>query len=95
MRPACCALLAALALSLPTAVYAAPPHDKGTNGTSESNDEVVLAVGETKTFPAKDVRNYSEGAPGIIDIKLTSDNGQFVVRTVISEYLATEVIWAY
>jgi pilus assembly protein CpaC len=41
--------------------------------------DIALAVGETRTFPASDVANYSEGTPGIIDVKLTSDATRFVV----------------
>jgi pilus assembly protein CpaC len=45
----------------------------------KSDAEMVLAVGENKTIPASDVKNYSEGTPGIVDIKLTSDAKSFVV----------------
>ena len=41
--------------------------------------DVALAVGESRTISAVDVANYSEGTPGIIDVKLTSDASQFVV----------------
>jgi pilus assembly protein CpaC len=41
--------------------------------------DIALAVGETRTLPASDIANYSEGTPGIIDVKLTSDAAQFVV----------------
>jgi len=41
--------------------------------------EMTLAVGENKTIPAWDVKNFSEGTPGIVDVKLTSDASQFVV----------------
>jgi len=46
----------------------------------ESGHEINLAIGETRTISAKDVKNYSEGVTGIIDIKLTSDNAQFVLN---------------
>lgn len=42
-------------------------------------EELNLAVGENKTIAASDVKNYSEGTPGIVDIKLTSDQNSFVV----------------
>jgi pilus assembly protein CpaC len=38
-----------------------------------------LAVGENKTIPATNVANFSEGAPGVADVKLTTDGSQFVV----------------
>ncbi|WP_394836885.1 type II and III secretion system protein [Pendulispora rubella] len=44
-----------------------------------SNDEIVLAIGETKTLPTKDVANYSLGAEGIISVSLTGDKSQFVI----------------
>jgi pilus assembly protein CpaC len=44
-----------------------------------STEELNLAVGENKTIPATDVKNYSEGTPGIVDVKLTSDASAFVI----------------
>ncbi len=72
-------LLTALALLAPAAASAAPPQDRSSTNSAEAADEIALAIGETKTVSAKDVRNYSEGSPGIIDVKLTSDNSQFVI----------------
>lgn len=48
------------------------------NGGAESSQEVSLSVGETRTLPARDVRNYSEFG-GIIEVRLTSDASQFVI----------------
>src|SRR6185295_4068396 len=45
----------------------------------ENGQEINLAVGETRTISARDVKNYSEGVAGIVDIKLTSDANQFVL----------------
>jgi len=72
-------LLTALALLAPAVASAAPPQDRTSTGSAEAADEIALAIGETKTVSAKDVRNYSEGSPGIIDVKLTTDNSQFVI----------------
>ncbi|WP_394822891.1 pilus assembly protein N-terminal domain-containing protein [Pendulispora albinea] len=44
-----------------------------------ANDEIILAVGETKTLPTKDVANYSVGVEGIIAVSLTGDKSQFVI----------------
>lgn len=44
-----------------------------------ANEELNLAVGENKTIPANDVKNYSEGTPGVVDVKLTTDSSAFVV----------------
>lgn len=71
-------LLAAGILSAPQFAVA-----QGRNGDTTAvqiGDTITLAIGETKTISAKDVRNYSEGVAGIIDIKLTSDASQFVLN---------------
>lgn len=51
----------------------------GQETPTAQNEELNLAVGENKTISAADVKNYSEGTPGIVDIKLTSDASAFVV----------------
>jgi pilus assembly protein CpaC len=48
-------------------------------GVVQNGETITLAIGETKIVSAKDVRNYSEGVAGIIDIKLTADASQFVI----------------
>lgn len=68
---------AATLLSLAPSAASAAPTDRI---AVESGDDIALAVGETRTFSAKDVRNFSEGAAGIIDVRLTTDNSQFVVN---------------
>lgn len=73
------ALALVLAALSPTVALAAPPQDKNGVEAASNGDEIALAVGETKTISARDVRNFSEGSPGIIEIKLTSDNSQFVI----------------
>jgi pilus assembly protein CpaC len=62
---------------------------KDTKGTTESSADdpprvadgptIDLAIGENKTISAEGVRNYSEGAPGVAEVKLTSDGSAFVV----------------
>jgi len=75
------ALLFALAL-----VSAAPAQGekpakeaKSERATDPAGGEIVLSVGETRTISARDVKNYSEGVPGIIDVRLTTDASQFVL----------------
>jgi pilus assembly protein CpaC len=65
-----CALLALLPLTA-----AAQPQRAPSDPTLELN----LAVGENQTLPAADVKSYSEGAPGVADIKLTPNGTQFVI----------------
>ena len=67
-----------------TAVCTAPERNAvGADGRNEgavtNGETITLAIGETKIISAKDVRNYSEGVAGIIDIKLTADASQFVI----------------
>ena len=70
-------LLTALALLFPSYAYAAPPQDRGSSATE--GEEIALTVGETRTVSATNVKNYSEGAQGVVDIRLTTDNSQFVI----------------
>ena len=87
MRTRVASLLLATLLSVPT--FEAPAFAQKKGGTTSvpagkdvpaaENQELNLAVGENKTIPANDVKNYSEGTPGVVDIKLTSDAGAFVI----------------
>lgn len=55
------------------------PEPENTQPKVQTAHDLVLAVGESRTIPASGVANYSEGTPGIVDVKLTSDASQFVV----------------
>lgn len=48
-----------------------------TGATTE--EELTLAIGEQRVIPTDNVRSYSEGAKGIVDVRLTKDSSQFVV----------------
>ncbi|HEU5055658.1 MAG TPA: pilus assembly protein N-terminal domain-containing protein [Kofleriaceae bacterium] len=41
--------------------------------------EIVLVVGEQTSISAKNVRTYSEGVPGIIDVRVPKDGSEFVI----------------
>ena len=41
--------------------------------------ELVLDVGEQRVLPSTGVSSYSEGAPGMVDVRLTKDATSFVV----------------
>jgi pilus assembly protein CpaC len=70
----------ALALSLLTGwTTHLPAQGKPLAEVKEEAKVLDLAVGENRTLRATDVRNYSEGSPGIVDVKLTTDGTQFVV----------------
>lgn len=66
-----------LALSLLLAAYA-PAQRARAQSVAESG-ELNLAVGENRTISAVDVKSYSEGAPGIAEVKVTPNGQQFVI----------------
>jgi pilus assembly protein CpaC len=72
----CLAGALAPALHAPTA-EAAPAAAAETE--NQGGGELDVAVGENKTIPADGVRNYSEGAKGIAEVKLTTDRSKFVI----------------
>ncbi|MGA7121492.1 MAG: pilus assembly protein N-terminal domain-containing protein [Polyangiaceae bacterium] len=75
------ALLGVAALcAAPRTALAQARADRSDAATADNAQTITLAIGETKVISAKDVKNYSEGVTGIIDIKLTSDASQFVVN---------------
>jgi pilus assembly protein CpaC len=47
--------------------------------TTAESTELSLAVGENRTISAVDVKSFSEGAPGIAEVKVTPNGQQFVV----------------
>ena len=42
-------------------------------------DEIQIAIGESKTLSAKNIKNYSDSNPGIADIRLTPAGDQFII----------------
>jgi len=48
-------------------------------GDVDQTPAIVLRVGEQKSLSAKGVKSYSEGAPGIADIRVTRDQSRFVI----------------
>ncbi|GAC1364548.1 MAG: type II and III secretion system protein family protein [Polyangiales bacterium] len=77
------AALTALAVGAAVALHAPDAHAQKGKGLAAKDpvepQELNLAVGENKTIPANNVKNYNEPAGGIVDVKLTTDNKQFVV----------------
>lgn len=76
-------LLAAAALTLPL-LAASPALAQKKGGAIAKDDKAVqqeigIAVGETRTIPAGEVKQYSEGTPGIVDVRLTPDGSKFVL----------------
>jgi pilus assembly protein CpaC len=71
--------LATLALATSAATPAHAQKAAPRAAAPDRTEELDLAVGENKTIAAADVLNYSEGSPGVADVKLTTDGGQFVI----------------
>jgi pilus assembly protein CpaC len=44
-----------------------------------AREEITLAVGEQTSLSADNVKAYSEGVPGVIDVRLPKDKSEFVV----------------
>lgn len=65
------ALVTTLALALRPA-----PEARANPGSPQA---VLLRVGEQRSLSARGVRSYSEGAPGIADIRVTRDQSRFVI----------------
>ncbi|MGC4089330.1 MAG: pilus assembly protein N-terminal domain-containing protein [Polyangiaceae bacterium] len=74
--------LRALCLALAFGAYALLPADllaQGNGVESAKPEELSLAVGETRTIPARDVKSYSVALSDIVDTRITPDGSQFVV----------------
>jgi pilus assembly protein CpaC len=70
----------ALALALSLAAFGAlPATESRAQSHREHSEDMTLAVGETKTLPARDVKNYSVGVEGIAEVRLAPDGSQFVI----------------
>ena len=48
------------------------------SATAQSSLDLTLEVGEQRSLSASGVQSYSEGLPGIVDVRLTQE-GSFVV----------------
>ncbi len=49
------------------------------NPSSLDIQSIDLQVGEQRVIPSDNVRSYSEGAKGIVDVRLTKDAAEFIV----------------
>jgi len=67
------------ALSPPASAQPTPSAPKSAAAGEPRVEEIELQVGEQRTIPADNVRSYSEGARGIVDVRLTKEAAQFVV----------------
>jgi pilus assembly protein CpaC len=51
-------------------------------GKEEESNEINLVVGGQKVIPAVGVQSYSEGAPGVVQIKVPEDGKRMVVTAI-------------
>ncbi len=77
-RGAVLALSLAVFAVLPPSVASAQNHPGAAAGRDHTED-ISLAIGETRTLSAKDVKSFSDSGQGVIDVRLTPDALQFVV----------------
>ena len=69
-----------LLVGLTLRAHASEPSAGMAPGEQRSHvEDVELKVGEQKVFSARDVRSYSEGTRGVVDVRLTKDGKQFVL----------------
>ncbi|MBS2012709.1 MAG: pilus assembly protein N-terminal domain-containing protein [Deltaproteobacteria bacterium] len=61
------------------AQVAPPPATDAKPPTKATTIELPMIVGGNKTVDATDVASYSVGSPGIVDVKVTPDQKQFVI----------------
>jgi len=78
-RQRLCAILGALVLGVSALAGSAGAQTGRARPSAEASDDMSLAVGETLTISARDVKNYSIGVAGIVDVTLTSDATRFVL----------------
>lgn len=84
LQRACAALALGAALVRPAAPLASAqpnaPSARRENGAGSRQEyAITLNIGEQHVLPAEGVKSYSEGTPGIIDVRLTGDASRFVV----------------
>ncbi len=58
---------------------AAPIMESAVAQDLDARREIVVRVGEQRSVSALGVRSYSEGAPGIADVRVTRDQSRFVI----------------
>lgn len=73
----CLALAAAGVVAAPAALAQQPQAQGGNRGGA--GRDLTLAIGEQVVVPSSDIRQYSEGTPGIVDVRTSSDGRIIVV----------------
>lgn len=69
----------ALALVAASLLLSAPVQAQPDDDPPVEDREIELVVGAQRVLPAEGVAKYSEGTPGIVDVRLPDDASQFVL----------------
>ncbi len=69
----------ALAITNAQAQDAQRSLDSGLSQSEVETEELDLEIGAQKVMPSDGVRSYSESIRGVVDVRLTKDNSQFVI----------------
>jgi len=77
-----CLLCAVLIASVAQAQGPTPGALPGTEPESSGSEVIALNVGEQRVLSSHQVKSYSEGVRGIVDVRLTRDGSQFVLVAV-------------
>lgn len=56
-----------------------PAHPSMQTSNTTDVQDIALSLGEQRVIPSDNVRSYSEGNKGIVDVRLTKDASQFIV----------------
>jgi pilus assembly protein CpaC len=78
-RLALCAFVAALLARVSAYAQAPSRSNAGAIGSTSAADNLRLELGEQRVISGDGVRSYSEGVPGVLDVRLTADGRQFVL----------------
>lgn len=86
-RTACCAhwrivgaMLVFLSIvAVPTLALAQTGRNTSRSDATATGNEITLSVGEQYTMPATNIRSYSEGAPGIVDIRVPQSGDRLLI----------------
>ena len=68
-----------LVMALSAAAFVHEPVALAQQDDDSGAQRIDVAVGENRMISAENVKNYSEGVKGIIDVKLTTDKTRFVL----------------
>lgn len=63
----------------PCSALATEPSESAAHERRSQIERIELRIGEQKVFSAREVRSYSEGVRGIVDVRLTKDGKHFVL----------------